>query len=276
MLGMGGLPVPTTPLPGRARDPSCAPPHEPEPRAPARPRGPRPLGGARGAEPQIMASGPHSSAPPASAADSSPTGSAWQRVLRAEHLPTSGLGEARARVSLLRAALIASALFGAAFWSATIVAGPRSAPSAASTKSRSLRAPPPLPRALALPAGSAPGAAPGASAPLALTPAAPGRETIALPALELPSTHRDVATSATLPPARQQLSPVHRVAPLGRMAARREAVDLLLAGHTRAALAAYRELPPTLRAEPAVIQVIRLLERELRACDGSARIVCGT
>jgi hypothetical protein len=60
------------------------------------------------------------------------------------------------------------------------------------------------------------------------------------------------------------------------VAARREAVDLLLAGHTRAALAVYRELPPTLRNEPALTHVIRLLERELGECRQTTGAGCGT
>lgn len=276
MLGMGGLPVPTTPLRGPARDTFRALPHESEPRALATPRGARALGAALGAELPIAARGPRSSSPPASAMDSSPTGSAWQRALRAERRPASVLGGPHARVQLVCAASIAAALFVAACWGAASIAGPRSAPSAVSTKSRSLRTPPPLPRVVTPPARAAQGTAAAVSAPLASSPTSPGAETLALPGLVLPSARSVDATSATRPASRQQVSPVHRAAPLGRLAARREAVDLLMAGHTRAALAAYRELPPTLRAEPALVQVIRLLERELRACDGPSRVGCGT
>ena len=63
--------------------------------------------------------------------------------------------------------------------------------------------------------------------------------------------------------------------PTGRPAARREAVDLLLAGRTRAALAAYRALPRAWLAEPALVQVVRQLERELRECGQQAGAPCG-
>jgi predicted transcriptional regulator len=64
--------------------------------------------------------------------------------------------------------------------------------------------------------------------------------------------------------------------PSGRPELRREAVDLLIAGRTRAALAAYRTLPRAWLAEAALAQAVRLLERELRECNEQAGISCGT
>ena len=274
MLGMGGLP--SSSLRGGAEDTARARPRAPDPRAPARPRGSRPLAGALGAAPRVSASGPRPSAPPSTAADSSPTGSAWRRALLAEHRPRSLLGEAGARLRLVCAASIATAVFVAAIWGAVTVARPRSAPSAVPAQRRSFRGPPPLPPVSAPPTRIASGRAPAPSAPPTSTSTLRAGESIALPALAMPSARRDAASNTSRPHSQQEPSPVHRAPPLGRMAARREAVDLLLAGHTRAALAPYRELPLTLRAEPALTQLIRLLERELRACDGPARIACGT
>lgn len=102
-----------------------------------------------------------------------------------------------------------------------------------------------------------------------------GAEALAAAGLDAPATRRDAATS-TARPASPPLASVQAAPPLGRTRARREAVDLLIAGHTRAALAVYRELPLTLRAEPALAQLIHLLERELGACDGPARVACGS
>jgi hypothetical protein len=58
--------------------------------------------------------------------------------------------------------------------------------------------------------------------------------------------------------------------------ARREAVDLLLSGRTGAALAAYRALPAALLAQPALIAVVRQLERELRECSRQGGTPCGS
>lgn len=56
-----------------------------------------------------------------------------------------------------------------------------------------------------------------------------------------------------------------RVAPKASLS-RRKAVDLLLSGRTRAALDAYRALALDASDDLALVQVVRLLERELRAC----------
>ena len=55
---------------------------------------------------------------------------------------------------------------------------------------------------------------------------------------------------------------------------RRAAVDLLVAGRTRDALGAYREL--ALRAPtPALVEVVRLLEQALRLCRERGDASCG-
>jgi hypothetical protein len=63
------------------------------------------------------------------------------------------------------------------------------------------------------------------------------------------------------------------------VARRRSAVDALLAGRTRAALEHYQHLlaahPPGLTDAPAIAQVAKLLERELRACEQEAGTPCG-
>lgn len=62
--------------------------------------------------------------------------------------------------------------------------------------------------------------------------------------------------------------------PESRGSKRREAVELLLAGRTRAALAVYRSLPRAQLAQPELALVIRLLERELRECSERAGPPC--
>jgi hypothetical protein len=63
------------------------------------------------------------------------------------------------------------------------------------------------------------------------------------------------------------------------VARRRSAVDALLAGRTRAALEHYQHLlaapPPGLTDAPAIAQVAKLLELELRACEQEAGTPCG-
>jgi hypothetical protein len=64
-------------------------------------------------------------------------------------------------------------------------------------------------------------------------------------------------------------------ASVARVAARREAVDLLLAGRTRAALDAYRALAAAAPSADFSL-VVRLLERELRSCSAVAGSPCGS
>ena len=66
-----------------------------------------------------------------------------------------------------------------------------------------------------------------------------------------------------------------RVLPTLDETLRREAVELLLSGRTRAALDAYRALPPAVRT-PAVVEVVRYLERELETCAARAGTSCGS
>jgi hypothetical protein len=54
----------------------------------------------------------------------------------------------------------------------------------------------------------------------------------------------------------------------------RRAVDLLLAGHTRDALDAYRALARVPQASPALLEVARLLEHEARACAQKRGSTC--
>lgn len=63
-----------------------------------------------------------------------------------------------------------------------------------------------------------------------------------------------------------------RKSPTDTSSPRREAVDLLLSGRTRAALDAYRALAPR---DAATERVIRVLERELRLCAQQGGLACG-
>lgn len=82
------------------------------------------------------------------------------------------------------------------------------------------------------------------------------------PSASLPSSKRDLGSAELAPTRVAQTSD-----------ARRRAADLLIAGHTRAALDAYRALSFE-APDAAVAQVVRVLERELARCQrlGSA---CG-
>lgn len=104
----------------------------------------------------------------------------------------------------------------------------------------------------------------------------------ALPALNAAGRLRAGASAAatpTLPPGRAPASsPTMRAGagedhalPLG---SRRRAVDLLLAGESRAALDAYRALTQAGAADPAFAQVVHLLELELSSCGPGEAASC--
>lgn len=79
------------------------------------------------------------------------------------------------------------------------------------------------------------------------------------------------AASAARSPARARA----RAEPTVDEPLRREAVELLVAGRTREALDAYRALPVAVRT-PAVVAIVRYLERELETCSERAGTSCGS
>ncbi|MDB4987210.1 MAG: hypothetical protein JWN04_2388 [Myxococcaceae bacterium] len=125
---------------------------------------------------------------------------------------------------------------------------------------------------------------------------APSQAFVAPAALESPETEKvELAMRAPGPPAgtRSPLTLPHRAteaapeqsaAPVAaslrpRPAARREAVDLLLSGRSRAALDAYRALlssSPEAPQTDALEHVVRLLEREQASCARKPGASCGT
>jgi len=198
--------------------------------------------------------------------------------------PAVGSRSVRLRLGLALGVLLLSGL----------VACLVSTPSRARLAHAAHRGPPPLPAAPARSPHPSLLAVAVAGSPDSSARPAPGRVSAA--ASRSAAALRDAASSPRAAPADENDTPLaepddtpetrldalRRVpgdaqqVPIGRPMARREAVDLLLAGRTRAALAAYRALPPALLAEPALVQVVRQLERELRECSQLAGSPCGS